>query len=71
LIPLPDGIYTLKYTVEPAYENFVVKSIMRVDRIQEKFDEAFMKLDMMECDRAIKTQQKVNLTSIYSLFKDL
>jgi len=26
LIPLPDGIYTLKYTVEPAYENFVVKA---------------------------------------------
>jgi hypothetical protein len=65
LIPLPDGIYTLKYTVEPAYENFVEKSIMRVDKIQEKFDGAFMKLDMMECDRAIKTQQKVNLTSIY------
>jgi hypothetical protein len=65
LLPIPDGIYTLKYTVAPAYENFVVKSIMRVDKIQEKFDGAFMKLDMMECDRAIKTQQKVNLTSIY------
>jgi hypothetical protein len=38
---------------------------MRVEKLQEKFDEAFMKLDMMECDRAIKTQQKVNLTSIY------
>ena len=38
---------------------------MRIDRIQEKFDEAFMRLDMMECDRAIKTQQKVELTSIY------
>ena len=24
-----------------------------------------MKLDMMECDRAIKTQAKVDLTSIY------
>jgi hypothetical protein len=65
LIPLPDGIYKLKYSVAPAYLNFVEKSIMRIDRIQEKFDEAFMKLDMMECDRAIKTQQKVELTSIY------
>jgi hypothetical protein len=65
LIPLPDGLYILKYTVAPAYENFVEKSIMRVEKLQEKFDEAFMKLDMMECDRAIKTQQKVNLTSIY------
>jgi len=65
LLPLPDGVYTLRYTIAPAYENFVERSIMRVDKIQEKFDEAFMKLDMMECDRAIKTQQKVNLTSIY------
>lgn len=65
LIPLPDGIYNLKYSVAPAYLNFVEKSIMRIDRIQEKFDEAFMKLDMMECDMAIKTQQKVDLNSIY------
>ena len=65
LLPLPDGVYTLKYSVAPAYENFVEKSIMRVDLIQEKFDQAFMKLDMMECDRAIKTQQKVDLNTIY------
>lgn len=62
--PLPDGIYYLKYTVTPAYENFVEKSIMRVDRLQEKFDEAFMKLDMMECDRALKAQAKTELTTI-------
>jgi hypothetical protein len=38
---------------------------MRTELIQEKFDGAFMKLDMMECDLAIKKQQKVNLNSIY------
>ena len=65
LLPLPDGVYYLKYTVAPAYTNFVNKTIIRVDRLQEKFDMAFMKLDMMECDRAIKTQQKVDLNSIY------
>ena len=26
---------------------------------------AFMRLDMMECDRAIKTQSKVDLNTIY------
>jgi hypothetical protein len=51
--------------VAPAYENFVEKTIIRVEQLQEKFDEAFMKLDMMECDRAIKTQQKVDLNTIY------
>jgi len=65
LIPLPDGIYYLRYTVTPAYINYVEKNIMRTELIQEKFDSAFMKLDMMECDLAIKTQSKVNLNSIY------
>jgi hypothetical protein len=55
----------LKYTVAPAFTYFVEKSIMRVDQLQEKFDSAFMRLDMMECDMAIKTQAKVTLNSIY------
>ena len=62
---LPDGIYHIKYSIAPAFTNFVEKSIMRVVKLQERFDEAFMKLDMMECDQAIKTQEKVNLSTIY------
>lgn len=65
LLPIPDGIYYLKYSVAPAYSNYVEKSIIRVDRLQERFDEAFMKLDMMECDQAIKHQAKVDLNTIY------
>ena len=65
LLPLPDGVYYIKYSVVPAYQNFVQKTIIRVDQLQEKFDSAFMKLDMMECDLAIKKQQKVDLNSIY------
>jgi hypothetical protein len=65
LIPLPDGIYYLKYTVAPAITYNVEKNIMRTELIQEKFDNAFMKLDMMECDSAIRTQAKVDLNSIY------
>ena len=63
--PLPDGIYCFKYTVEPAEVYFAEKTIIRVDKLQEKFDEAFMKLDMMECDQAIKTQSKVEISTIY------
>lgn len=68
-LPLPDGLYTLTYSVTPAYVNYVTKTIMRVEQLQEKFDEAFMKLDMMECDKAIKTQAKVELNSIYLLIQ--
>jgi hypothetical protein len=62
--PLPDGVYFMKYSVAPATTNFVEKNIMRTALIQEKFDSAFMKLDMMECDSAIRTQAKVVLSSI-------
>ena len=62
--PLPDGVYFMKYSVAPATTNFVEKNIMRTAVIQEKFDSAFMKLDMMECDSAIRTQSKVVLSSI-------
>jgi hypothetical protein len=65
LLPLPDGVYQLTYSVAPAYLNYVNKTIIRVEQLQERFDSAFMRLDMMECDLAIKTQQKVDLTSIY------
>ncbi len=65
LSPLPDGTYILTYSVTPSSENFVTKTFQRTEVIQEKFDNAFMKLDMMECDMAIKTQSKVDLTTIY------
>lgn len=68
-LPIPDGLYTLTYSVTPAYQNFVTKTIMRVDQLQEKFDEAFMKLDMMQCDMAIKQQSKVELNTIYFLIQ--
>jgi len=69
LVPLPDGVYTLNYSVTPAYSNYVNKTIIRVEQLQERFDNAFMQLDMMECDMAIKKQDKVDLSSIYFLIQ--
>ena len=65
LLPLPDGVYFIVYSISPAATYHVEHNIMRTAQIQEKFDNAFMKLDMMECDLAIRRQQKVNLNSIY------
>jgi hypothetical protein len=63
-VPIPDGIYRLTYSITPTYDNFVSKTIMRTEKIQEKFDKAFLKLDMMECDRVIKTQSSIDLNTI-------
>jgi hypothetical protein len=54
----------LKYSVAPAYENFVEHSIIRVDKLQRNLIN-IMTLDMMECDRAIKEQSFVTLSTIY------
>ena len=63
---LPDGIYTLKYSVvNVEILTYVEKSILRVDKLQEKFDNAFMQLDMMTCDGKLKKQAKVELTGIW------
>ena len=67
--PLPDGIYQFSYSVDPSSVNFSTISVMRVNRLQEKFDKVFMSLDMMECDMAIKTQEKVQLNTIYLLIQ--
>ena len=61
--PLPDGVYCITYVIN-AVEMLTI-NFLRVDQLQEKFDEAFMTLDMMECDRAIKQQSKVDLNTIY------
>lgn len=65
LVKLPDGIWKLKYTINPATQYFVEKTFIRTYLLQERFDTAFMKMDMMECDDAIKKQQKVELDTIY------
>jgi len=63
--PLPDGNYCISYMITGELVSSIKKRILRVDKLQQKFDNAFMKLDMMECDKAIKTQAKVDLMSIY------
>lgn len=63
--PLPDGNYCISYMITGQTVASAEKRIMRVDKLQQKFDNAFMHLDMMECDRAIKKQSKIDLMSIY------
>lgn len=62
--PLPDGVYIFRYTVSPASVNFVEKTVMRVEQLQEKFDAAFMKLDMIDGCSKLSKQQKISLDTI-------
>ena len=56
---------TFKAPAKIAHTHIGSLGNLALDKIQEKFDNVFMTLDMMECDRAIKAQAKVELSSIY------
>lgn len=64
-LPLPDGVVYVKYSIYPAHDRFVEKTFFRTDQIQEKFDAAFMSLDIAECDNVIKAAQKKALDEVY------
>ena len=67
---VPDGIYSIKYSITPAYVNFISRSFLRVDEIQEKFDTAFMKLDILQCDGPLRKQREEELKSIYYFIQE-
>lgn len=61
---LPDGIWTIKQTVNPANVYFAERSFLKVDKLYEKFDNAYLKLDILECDGVLKSQQERDLNTI-------
>lgn len=62
---LPDGVWEFKYSIAPAFENFVVKKQMRVDSITLRWQKAFLKSDISECDTNIKEQDLEALDQIW------
>lgn len=63
-IALPDGIWHVKYSITPAYRYFVNKSFLRINHLMEKFDRVYLKLEFMQCDMAIKSEDKKVLDTI-------
>ena len=66
---LPDGLYNLKYCIDSTILPSIVKtcktiSFFRISKLQEKFDNAFLKLEIAECDGALKKQELINLNLI-------
>lgn len=64
-INLPDGIYSFTYsigTVPFAYS--VVRTFLRTDIIQEKFDSAFLKLDLTNSIETAKKEDKAYLENV-------
>lgn len=61
---LPDGIWKIKQMVNPSTQYYIEKTFLKTDRFYEKFNEAFLKLDIMQCDGAVRHQQEKELNTI-------
>jgi len=69
-IPLPDGIYTVKYSVHPNALYFIEKSFMRVNAIRCTYGEAFLKVDFSSsCNKEEKAKDKSTLKLISILIE--
>jgi hypothetical protein len=57
---LPDGIYKLKYSIQPSLSNYVEKSFFRVDALKCKYMKAFLSIDMdcSNCSANMKNSKK-------------
>lgn len=54
LMELPDGIWTITQTISPAITYNVEKSFLRTVQIEQRFGNAFLKTDLVQCDKWIK-----------------
>ena len=62
--PLPDGLYTIRYSIHPVYKYNVEKTFLRVDSLQQKFDRVFIQSDINNCDtrnKDFKILKEINL----------
>lgn len=63
-LELPDGLWKFKYSIYPSNSLYIEKTFPRVDRLQSKFDEAYISLDITECNERIKKEDKLFLSNI-------
>lgn len=49
LSPLPDGIWKIKYSIQPSLENYVEKSFMRTSHLECIYAKVFLGIDLPSC----------------------
>ncbi len=61
---LPDGYWTFKYSIAPPQTYNVTKSFFRSAQIERRFSQAFMTLNLTQCDETVKEQEMKKLDQI-------
>lgn len=67
-IPLPDGFYTVKYSVAPNGTHWIEKQFLRTTAIWEKYKKAFLKIDLnpdYSCSKKDKVKQELMTIQLF------
>lgn len=51
LVDLPDGLWKIKYSICPNDKLYIEKVFLKTDKLECKFAQAFLKLDLSDCDQ--------------------
>lgn len=64
---LPDGLYKIRYSINPNYENFIEKSYYKIDQLRASFDKAFLSMGDILCNSnsSEKTRLWLNEVEFY------
>ena len=64
LIDLPDGLWKVKYSICPNDKLFLEKVFLRINKLECKFTQAFLTLDLSNCDTEIEEYKLKQLEEI-------
>lgn len=64
LIELPDGLWRFKYSICPNDKLFIERFYLKTDQIKCRYTQAFLNLDLNNCDDPIDKDKKKKLDEI-------
>lgn len=62
---LPDGVYTIKISICPHENNWFEKDVYRICKLQCKYNQALLKLDLSKCESCFNEQKLEKLQTAW------
>jgi hypothetical protein len=65
---IPDGIYIIKYTVEPANQVYVEYNHLRISKALNKYNKILCNVDVNACDPPFKIKQELEALRLINMY---
>lgn len=57
LSDLPDGIWTVRQSIAPAFDHNIQRTFLRTTKLEQKIGQAFLRTDITQCGQDMKIEQ--------------